>query len=409
MPTPSTDDIKRWMYFNCSRYHNWVIYQNLDAILKDSIYTPSTAPKIESRDDLTYIHSTHFTTDHLTAILETTHGFYVLDNHKTPEKVESRVSYCSYDDLPTLIKNMTNKLRETLNIKKLHSQKLTQNQRTRSLLPYDFHPQQSIQQQIELLNKYQSEKSHLDLSDVTGLTTSTLKEWNPSHMIRELTLNSCYQIREFEWLQTTWVQNIKKLTLINMTHITNASLEYLTHNLSQLEELYVFSCPQVNIKCLLTTLNIDRLQVLCLNDPNMACQPNEYSGLITETEWGKFRNRSLKKLLINSNNISVDIIDYLRKSLKGLTTLILNPVKYKYFKESLINQGTSSSREITVASTENKAVKLKSDFVLKNLLKHRYQAPFSKSMLKVMERIRAEEFKEDEAQPQCPVDIHKTN
>lgn len=447
----STNDIQRWIYFNCARFHNWVVFQNLDAILKYSEYqnmeSPNTScPPISSREDIIYIYAVNLTQTSLMALLETSHGFYFIDNQKQeildPEtqkptgelNVISTIKYY-HQNLNKFVSDLTKKQRETLGIQKTQQMKINKSQKQQKILPYHFKPNESESDQHTMLDIYLIQQSdanspsksntaispstnplnsigHLDLSDVTGISTQSMTTWKPQTLIHELTLQSCYQIRDFEWLDTIWAQNLKKLTLINMTQITNDSLTHIVKHLPNLKEFYVFSCPQVNIKCLLKILDIDRLTTLCLNDPNMACQPNEYSGLITETEWEKFRNRSLTKLLINSSNISVDIIDYLRKSLLSLETLILHPSKYNYLKESLVNQGSESARQLTIASTDNKAIKLGADFVLKNLLKHRYSAPFSKSMLKVMERIRAQEFQEDleeeQNRPACPVDIHKT-
>jgi len=133
----------------------------------------------------------------------------------------------------------------------------------------------------------------------------------------------------------------------------------------------------------------------------MTCQPNVYGGLIKEEEWDGLRNVSLKKLLINSISLSLDMIDYLRTTCQKLEHLIMDPEKFKYFCQNLVGYNPKASQvldpddRLMVYSTAGNRVLLSRRFKLKNLLRNKYSAPFSDSMMSVMKNYYQKEVEED--------------
>lgn len=389
-------DLQRWMYFNCPKQFSWIVHQNLNEILKDTKYSDFVDEEREelalSQDDILYFHSVNMTATELTCLLEARDGFYLIHNIKNENEISSETK--RFKDLEQFEKETSKKLQSLLQISKPSVRKMTQEQRSREIFPYLYSQQDEPYSLMDAEVSLTGEAGHLDLSYNFTVTSDHLFNWEPKYFVREITFNTCYQVRDFKWLSADWLKDVKKMNFVNMSQLTNRNLEFIVSKVPSLTELYVHVCPQVNIRVLLGVLKPTQLEVLCLDDPRMACQPNSYSGLIKEEEWELFRNRSLKKLLINSNNISLDIIDYLKTSCLSLEHLIIDESKYKYVKENIVSPGTEEPK-ISVASTKGVKLELGRDFQMKNLLRLRYSQPFSNTMLKVMEKIYSEETEDD--------------
>ncbi len=117
---------------------------------------------------------------------------------------------------------------------------------------------------------------HLDLGFNFTITDEHLSHFQYDKPISKLSFHTNFRLRSFRFVESEWAKNLERLNIVNMSHFTNAALGFLTHKLPNLIELYVSTCPQVNIRCLLDILNINRLEVLCLYDAQMVCQPNRY-------------------------------------------------------------------------------------------------------------------------------------
>ena len=81
-------DIRKWLFYNGSKDHAWIVYQNLEQITTDSKYHGLCNP-LKNRDQIQYIHAIEMDLDNLTCLLETADGFYLIRNEKkTIEVVE---------------------------------------------------------------------------------------------------------------------------------------------------------------------------------------------------------------------------------------------------------------------------------------------------------------------------------
>lgn len=401
--------IKRWMFYHCPKQHSWIVYQNLTHILEGTNYLNSSS-NLTNPDQIYYIHSISMDDNHLLCLLETLEGYFLIENHrnqqpddvdsdqvdsdqvdKQKDKITSTTTF--FSTLEEFLNQSSRKVQRTLGIKKLHLMELTKDQQTRKLYPFDY-PRMS---NLNIVLDQEVKDGVLDLSWNFFVKSEDLLNWNPptNLTINKLIFNTCFQIKDFKWVDTEWVKRLRTLEMINLNQLTNRNVEYLVTKMTNLKELYLHFCPQINIRVLLGVLKSNTLSVLCLDDPRMVCQPNVYSGMITDDEWRSFKNYGLKRLLLNSQNLSLDIIDYLRNSCVVLENLIICDEKYQFLRKNLINNSSDpSSRSIMISCTGGRQMQLSRDFMIKNLLKHQNQSPFSESMLRIMEQIYQEEQSE---------------
>jgi len=390
-------DAKKWMFFNCPKKHSWVVYQSIDDILNGTIYhddkknvIPAPTNQLTS-NDINYIYSVDFTENRLVALLETSlNEFWLIHNVKTKETVNSNVFI--FKSINNAIRCIPKRKKNLLHLKSHHLMKLTKEQLERKVFPYQYAGLN--ENEICDLLKTDISQGHLDLSWNFTVTSDILKSCNftTDDMIEQITFNTCYKIRHFQWLNQDWVTNINRINFVNMSQITNENVEFTVKKLVNLKELFIHFCPQITIRIMNGFKNNNCLEVLCLDDPQMACQPNNYSGLLSEEEWESIRLYGLKKMLINSQNVSLDIIDYIRHSCPNLLSLIIAHEKYDNFKKNVLDGTDNGENKISIASVNGVKLDLYRNFSVRNLLKSKYEQPFSNMMTKVMEEVYKNEY-----------------
>ena len=425
-------DIRKWLFYNGSKDHAWIVYQNLEQITTDSKYHGLCNP-LKNRDQIQYIHAIEMDLDNLTCLLETADGFYLIRNEKKTievkveeseatvdgtevkvEEVEEEVEVKKmveinptdsvvkgpktvvesniyfYGKLEECLKSAPKNLLGYLRIIKAKNMKFNQAQTARKIFPYHF-AGVAVEQKVKLLDEIIDVDGGLDLSFNFALCGDDLVKFETSRVINKLILNENFQIRDFKWCQSNWTQNLNWIEIANMPHFIDASLEKIFDSLPKLSKFYVHFCPQVTIRCLKALLKRDQLNMISLNCPSMICQPNAYSSLISEEEWNVMGNRSVEKILINSTNMSLDLIDYIRNCCKNLKYLVLDEKIFNDVRQNLGSVGNLNETEFYMVSSKGHRIKLGRDFILQNLLRQNFQRPFSDSMSKIINRIREQE------------------
>lgn len=390
-----SNEMIKWMFFNCPKDHSWIVYQNLPDIVSESKYIHIKGDqqiiKLDDKDQIRYIHSINMTENKLVCLLETKDGFYLINNEKKGEDLSSVVIY--FPDIKTFNDKVSNSIRKLLMIKKKF--KLSSEEKKINVIPYDFilcNPKNYSQlldgscydDMIRLTPEVTQNILTLNLNHNMTVDDKMLSDYHPSKLISKISFHTNFRLRSLEWTKSDWSQRIKRINLTNMAHFTNNSLGYMVKNMKSLAELYVSVCPQVNIRCLLDILTIDRLEVLCLNDVRMVCQPNQYGGLIKDEEWDVIKNESLKEMAIMSDNLSLDVIDFLKKHCYCLDKMVINPKTLKYMCQNLLTTGDTTN-PMYFNDGGSKTLKIGRDFQFKNLFREQFQNPFSDSMTKVME------------------------
>lgn len=484
----NSNNIRRWLWFNCPKDASWIVFQNLKEIIVDSKYHPHGAmppPALTAETQIKYIYGTSITDKLLVCLLETKDGYYWINNEKiveTPVVAESSATETSdpvvdeiekllkeqdptptptdststsTDSTPTAtsetderkeqlklkykslqklkdMKKATNEQKATkvtvksdiygfreitdmwevftknelatLNIKKKNQLEFTNAQENIHIpLPYEYSDHVDDVAQINRMLNYvcrprlsvqlelhANRDKHLDLTYNFMITDKILTDFEPdtNTNISRITFHTNINMRSFQWLNASWAKNLVQVDLTNLNHFINESLTKVVSELPNITDLHVSNCPQVNVRCLLYLLKLNKLERLSLNDTRMACQPNVYGGLITEEEWDNIRDYKLKTLFINSKNMVLDIVDYIRQSCCKLELCVIDhDLLLNLHKNLVFDRDPDEKDLIKIASTQGAQLELGRSFIVKDLLKQKFQKPYSDTMLKVMKKI----------------------
>lgn len=345
-----------------------------------------------------------------------------------------RSSLTFYDSMEHFMKSVPRKLLKHLQIKKLEHITVDQ-AKYGKVTPAEWSYKEDMTE--DQVHKYLDEALEmeqkpgldpqmvLDLSYNFQITADHLRTWVPKvRTPTKLILNTCWRLRNPVWAKdaVNWSSNIKVLELINMPQLSNEMLGTLLGYFPNTEDLYLHQCQKIDIRVLLSifcppppaeptpsssgtatpitsattsasttliaapvpTAAQEKLRSICLNNQMLVCQPNEYAGLITHDEWTNLRNYKLEKIFINSGNVSLDVIDYLKTSFVKLQNLILRDDIYANLRKNM-NPGTLTAAQLTICSTEGKKFEIPRDFTIRNLLRNRYQSPYSEAMQRIMQ------------------------
>lgn len=404
----------RWMFEHCPKKHAWIIYQNIENILQDTEVvlakknlTKVVEPSEVSRESIVYVHSVFAQPDLIRALIELESGYYIISNKtlkKREEVQESKNDKLVFEidqdkkeveeikinskfiyfgkKIKDVLKFTNTKMQKSLGLEKIKKTTYTDEY----LRPYKI---KNVHDYFDLKSK----DGHLDLSYNFEISSEDLNSWEPKNKIVQLTLNTCFQLDNFSWIKKDWAKNLTHLNLINIPQLTNLNVEFIGVECNNLEQLQIFYCSQINIRLILGLAKHPNLKTLSLYDPNLVTQPNKYSGLIQDKEWEFLRNYKLEKLLINSDNLSLDVIDYLIKTFSKLSTLIINPTKCKELHKNIM-PGFSQDMITIAASNKEGSFKMPRDSMIKNLFKDTFQDPYSESMKNIMKNVYGQDIDE---------------
>jgi len=187
--------------------------------------------------------------------------------------------------------------------------------------------------------------------------------------------------------------NLQVIEFINMPGLTVAGVENLCQSVPGLIEFNMHYCPRVNIRLILPLLKLSGIKTICLNQFSLACQHNAYSGLIGAHEWKDLGVcNSLKRLLINSSNLTMDVLNFLLPKVPFLERLVVHPRVYGSLDDKIVVEdpdvGLVGSTELTIASVDNKHQRdVKRPFKITGLLKDEFDTQFSPSMLQHIQQV----------------------
>lgn len=155
----------------------------------------------------------------------------------------------------------------------------------------------------------------------------------------------------------------------------------------KLEALNIHESYQISNRVMIPILSIlNNIERVCLDNKVLICQKNAYQGVISENEWSSIRCKSLKYLLINSDNLTQDVIDSYLKACINIKRFIINGLVLKRLRTD-IREGLGPDM-ITFQAAEDLRLgfTVKKDIRIANLLKDRYEPAYSASMLKIIKQ-----------------------
>jgi len=455
-------DIKYWLMIHSRRDHAWIVEHQIAEILLNARYLDVNNQAVPANEfQLRYTYSAMVNKDCLLAVVEGRDGaYYAIRNRKLNVESDSESGSDSESDseifsnpakpklleinentvskleresikfkvekeraekelkldrpidelieslvtrstsLETLIRSLNSTEKSQLAIVKPQRMKLTKEERAMwpERLTLALGPDASDWLEN---NWYGWLMKQTDLLDLVGCfwVTEDAFEWRLPK-ITTLTLNQNFRIMNFDWL-TEILPNLREINLINMASLTVEAVEVICLAVPGLREFSLHYCPRVNIRVLLNLLRLEGIDKIVLNQIDLVCQTNAYSGLVGPDEWAEVAYSPVTKLLINSTNLSLDVVDYLMPICHNLERLVVHPVIAKNLKENIKENenslGLETTSELIIAGLDNKQFTVKRPFKIGGRLKDKYDEPISDSMKQKMAAIKQQEMLLDES------------
>lgn len=402
----------------CPIQNNWILLMNYESIIN---HTDRKIYQIDDKGDLVdsdtteinklcHIYFSYMTDKLLVALVLTTNGQLVLINNQV--KIDDTVD-TQYDpidpneeevirlnakiELPVItgvnstlyiikdakdlmnVRIMSNATRKAIGIKEWY-------QNTGKRYNYQNFGYWSFFEKFNTTNIYEWIKqcgSTVDFSNNYILSDRDLIKLPEIYTVTSIKLSQNCQITNFDWmsrfplLSELFIDQCQQIDLSNIANIYKVAKGLRTLNIKY--------CCSINIRILLDLLKSNNLQHIAIDYPNFYCQVSEKEVLISRNEWRIINNSSLKTLFINSENMTVDVIDYIIKACTELKDIYLDDNILKLVAKNIVFNEDSVNETNVVnfhsAVDFRKGFKASRPMTFKNMFKNNVSAPFSKSML----------------------------
>ena len=227
--------------------------------------------------------------------------------------------------------------------------------------------------------------NELDFQFQYYLNEKQLSHLPVNQQVTKIKFNQNCQITSFAWLK-----NFPKLVYLEFDQCQQINEELfreICKSASQIESITVKFCCGVNIRIFLELLKLDKLNKVVIDFPNFYCQVSPKDVLVTKQEW-----QGVHSLYINSENMTMDVLDYIIKACPELKDIYLGDSILKMVSKNIVfNQDESGDNSILnfhSSSDFRKGFRASRPMTFKNLFKNYISRPFSTSML---EKIRQQD------------------
>jgi hypothetical protein len=204
-------------------------------------------------------------------------------------------------------------------------------------------------------------------------------------------------IRIGKWSFLTQFANLHTISLWYMYQLKDDDIITICRSAPKLQAINVHQCYQISNRAIVPILSLlKEVERVALDNKVLICQKNAYQGVATEKEWSCIKSTSLKYLLLNSDNLTQDVIDSYLKACPNLQRFIMNTLVLKRLRQN-VSEGVGPET-ITFQASEDLRLgfTVKKDIKIANLLKDRYEPSYSASMLQVIKQQKLGEYEEEE-------------
>lgn len=274
----------------------------------------------------------------------------------------------------------------------------TSNTNTNNRLDYSsFFGHYKLKTLLPLLHQWVKQSGdHIDFKHQYYINQKHLGYLPVNNIVKRMSFNQNCQITDFTWLGN--FPNLNELEFDQCQQLDEQLFSTICQRVKKLESITIKFCCRINIRIFLELLKLDYLKKIIIDFPNFYCQVSAKDVLITKQEWQGVHSFSLQSLFINSENVTLDVLDYLLKSCPELKDIYLNDNILKMVsKNILFNQDDNSDNIVNFhsASDFRRGFKASRPMTFKNMFKNYITQPYSNSML---ERIRQKEQTDQEIQ-----------
>ena len=291
-------------------------------------------------------------------------------------------STITYGNIRDLLKNLSDAERGSLGVVKHVHMKLKKE--AKNTWTERLHIMQCADGFSEWLAK-EAATDNVDFIGMFWLKPESFASQKPFANVLGLTLNQNFRMTRFDALLAVF-PNLRQINLINMPTLSTEMVGHVCELLPELREFSMHFCPLTTIRIMLSLLKLKRIEKICLNQVDLACQQNTHSGLVGELEWQALDPCvSLQKLLINSTNMSLDALDYMLPKCPEVERVVLDAKVYESLAKNLVSRtpepGLVMGKAFVIASLDNRNKKtVQRPFIIKNLMRDSVEQPFSDAM-----------------------------
>lgn len=388
---------------NFPQDNNWIVWKEIDDISNGRF----------KMDEVNHIYFAYLTGEELiTAIeLKNKERYFIHnniqineeDNENTDEKKDTQKivqtiksdikKLASFEDIE---KYLSTSKRKLLNSKFKRFEMIKVNQKdNEEVLATNFmdviHDTYSVPSLINFIKKTtQSSNGVLNLSNLYCLTTDIIEKLYTQNgttfeKVENIILNQNYGLNaDYAWISKTF-PNVKIFDIINCQNMTIKNVANLVETNSWMIVLNFHRCANLDIRVIKEITRYTKcLQKLAFDDVQFICQYSENELLLSEDEWKCISGDTLQYLMINSKNLTLDVVDYLVKSFKKLEYFFVDENILKMIERN-IQGGINQQEQIIFASVQDqtRGLKYQKTVSFKNLFKDKVnRKPVSDSMLK---------------------------
>lgn len=374
-------DYGTWLNCNGTQLNNWVVINNYDEIFnhigrqffKSTCMDVVKDDRVLKVEDMGHIYATFMSSELLISIIRTKgkHGqLYLIRNQVSIAEAEAELTVAEttnneteneiklVDDIPQFpeIKSiesklyLLNSLRDVVSILSRKDRKsigIIKNQylicknkkddveHHRNIISLAEVEPDNVDEYIATYNKIYAGKDTINLAHNYSITSNILNQFPINNGINQIILNKNHQLHDF-----TWFTRFPRVCLLNcyyMNSLTYDNIVYICKTYPYLNYINFYNCCRLNIRILKPLLHMTYIEKIVIEDENFWCQKGPSELFISHDEWEGLDCVSLKSLVINSTNMTVDVVDYILKSCTKLESLVVDESVFANVQEKASN------------------------------------------------------------------------
>ena len=190
--------------------------------------------------------------------------------------------------------------------------------------------------------------------------------------------------------------NLKILDIVNHQGFENHHFDQIYQILEHLSVINFHLCCRLTLRILIPLFKITGLQKLMIDYESFWCQKGPRELFIHPDEWKSMTVLQLDSLAINSENMTLDVIDYILGACPTLKHLIVNDIVVTEIGQQLKESFEPHKLKITSWSDPTRGLEFKYRPKFRQMHKDAYgQTMFSKSMMNMIKKRHGENYMGD--------------
>ena len=175
---------------------------------------------------------------------------------------------------------------------------------------------------LDVLTKMVTDSEVLNLSHNYYTNADDLNRLQECNNVKAIVLNQNNQLTKFDWLGK--FPNLEELHIDACQVISQEEMEDICKHCKNLRVFEARSCMYMNIRILIPLFRLRKLQQISILDPYFLCQESAIKPVILHDEWKLMKCDSLSGIIIDSENISLDVMDYIIECCGNIQTFIID-------------------------------------------------------------------------------------